>query len=62
MTEDKYKCLGCGEDCGIEPEEIHYSGTHCTHGNSGVHKTGFWLSDCCQDDFLTYDELDWEEV
>ena len=52
MTEDKYKCCDCLDVCEIEPEEIHYSGTHCTNGNSGIHKTGFYLSTCCQADYI----------
>ena len=58
MTSDKHYCCVCNEDCDIEPEEIHYSGTHCTNGNGGVHKTGFYYSVCCGAEFLTYDEND----
>ena len=42
-----YICSQCREECEIEKEAIHYSGTHCTHGLDGVHYTGFWVSTCC---------------
>ena len=51
---DEMVCLGCGEKCQPVKEYIHYSGTHCTHGKSGRHWTGFWVSDCCGDD-VKYD-------
>ena len=58
MTSDKHYCLECKDECEVEPEEIHYSGTHCTNGRAGVFKTGFYLSVCCGADFLIYDDLD----
>ena len=42
-----YICSQCREECEIEREAIHYSGTHCTYGKDGVHYTGFWESTCC---------------
>ena len=43
-------CVGCGEECGVIAESFDYAGTHCTGGNSGTHKTGRYISDCCLDD------------
>ncbi len=44
---EPYKCSECGDICKLVEETFDYAGTHCTHGNSGTHKTGRWLSDCC---------------
>lgn len=40
-------CTECGEPCTISEETFDYAGTHCTHGRSGTHHTGHYLSDCC---------------
>lgn len=56
----KHKCLECNEDCKIVEETFDYSATHCAP-NGGIHKTGFYTSDCCDAEFLTYDERDMED-
>jgi len=48
---DEYKCLSCGELCKLVEETFDYAGTHCTNGNSGTHKTGHYLTDCCLADY-----------
>ena len=60
MTEDDieiYICLDCLDQCIPEEETFSYSGTHCTHGQSGTHHTGHYTSDCCGAEFLTKDEI-----
>jgi len=51
MYEDKYRCLDCGDECKIVEETFDYAGTHCTHGKSGTHHTGHYVSDCCLAEF-----------
>ena len=51
-----YICLTCEEPCDLEEDVIHYSGTHCTHGQSGVYHTGHYYSDCCMGDYKENDE------
>ncbi len=58
MNDTKYKCEECGEECQIEEELIHYSGTHCTNGNSGVHHTGHYSSTCCEAGYEESEESD----
>jgi len=41
------KCSECGDTCKAIEEELGYSGTHCTNGKNGIHKTGRYISDCC---------------
>ncbi len=50
-TLDEYVCASCSEPCSIVEETFDYSGTHCTHGQSGTHHTGVYKSDCCLDDY-----------
>ena len=52
-TPDDAVCPNCGDPCTIVPYLNHfdYAGTHCTHGNSGVHFPADWgipVSDCCE--------------
>ncbi len=42
-----FKCNECGELCKVIEETFDYSGTHCTNGNGGTHRTGHYASDCC---------------
>ena len=53
---DRYRCTSCFEECTIEEEIITYSGTHCTHGQSGVYRTGHYSSSCCGDEYVEYVE------
>jgi len=46
-----YICEECGEECSIFEETFDYSGTHCTNGEGGTHKTGGWYSECCYSRF-----------
>jgi len=41
-------CNECEQTCYEIEETIEYSGTHCNYGNDGTHKTGYWVSDCCE--------------
>jgi hypothetical protein len=47
----KLVCDECGEECEKREITYHYSGTHCTHGESGVHHTGDYESVCCGADY-----------
>ena len=49
-------CNDCKEPCLVVEERIDYAGTHCTHGNSGVHYTGYYESDCCYADYILKEE------
>jgi len=49
--EREYKCSYCGKRCKIIEETFDYAGTHCTHGNGGVHYTGVYKSACCYEDY-----------
>ena len=47
-------CPNCDEPCEIVPldSSFSYSGTHCTHGQSGTHYPsdyGSPVSDCCEE-------------
>ena len=53
---DRYRCTSCFEECTIEEEIITYSGTHCTHGQSGTYRTGHYSSSCCGDEYVEYEE------
>jgi len=44
-------CCDCEDECELEKESFHYSGTHCTNGNDGIHYTGFYISECCGADY-----------
>ena len=66
-TPEGTTCPGCGEECRIVPNlnEFDYSGTHCTHGQSGTHYPFDWgcpVSDCCgvdiEDAVKEEDEID----
>ena len=48
--EEKSTCCGCGNECKAIEETFDYTGTHCTNGNGGTHRTGNYISDCCLDD------------
>ena len=52
------KCTECGEECALVEETFDYSGTHCTHGRSGTHHTGVWVSECCFADYEEYEEVE----
>ena len=54
-------CNECREECEVEEEIWHYSGTHCTHGQSGIHHTGWYYSVCCSAEFGIDDLLDDED-
>ena len=54
------KCVECGEPCGTIEETFDYSGTHCTHGISGTHRTGIYVSDCCLSDYIEMDDFDYD--
>ena len=55
----EYYCNECGGKCGVIEETFDYSGAHCTHGRSGTHHTGIWVSACCFADYEeTFDELE----
>jgi len=45
--ETQPKCSECHEPCKAVEETFDYAGTHCTHGNTGTHHTGHYVSDCC---------------
>mgnify|MGYP000303465010 CR=1 FL=1 len=47
QSEDKWYCTQCKDECGLTEETWDYGGTHCTHGQSGVHHSGVYVSDCC---------------
>ena len=49
---DKYFCTECNQPCEIEEETFDYSGTHCNHGQSGIHRTGHYTSKCCDSEFF----------
>ena len=55
----EYYCSECKDKCGIVEETFDYGGTHCTHGRSGTHHTGVWVSECCLAD---YEEIEIEEL
>jgi len=42
-----FKCNWCGEICEAVEETFDYSGTHCSGGKDGFHRTGNYLSSCC---------------
>jgi len=48
---DKFKCKSCGDECCVIEETFDYAGSHCTHGASGTHRTGIYVSDCCLSDY-----------
>jgi len=43
----QYLCPECKEPCKSVEETFDYAGTHCTNGESGTHRTGNYVSDCC---------------
>lgn len=45
--EKRHCCLGCKCDCDIKPVLVNVDRT-----------PGFYVSECCEADFLTYDEKD----
>ena len=45
-------CEECGEPCESVEDTFDYSGTHCTNGNGGTHRTGEYSSSCCGADYL----------
>ena len=47
---DKLICTECGDACRLVEETFSYAGTHCTGGNSGIRRTGYYSSDCCNSD------------
>ena len=51
-----YVCSDCKQPCALEKETFSYSGTHCTHGQDGVHWTGYWLSGCCGAEYEEFEE------
>lgn len=46
-AEDLPHCSSCSEACETVEETFDYSGTHCSHGKSGTHHTGNYISKCC---------------
>ena len=42
-----YYCQHCGNICEVVEESFDYRGTHCNHGRSGIHYTGYYESRCC---------------
>ena len=40
-------CEECGEPCESIEDVIDFSGTHCTNGIGGTHRTGEYSSSCC---------------
>lgn len=45
--EVEFECEECGEKCEAVEEVFDYSGTHCTGGEAGTHRTGNYYSSCC---------------
>ena len=45
-------CEECGEPCESVEDTFDFSGTHCTNGNGGTHRTGEYSSSCCGADYL----------
>lgn len=45
--EPEVYCTECGQECSEVWESFDYAGTHCTHGKSGTHYTGYKISSCC---------------
>lgn len=52
------KCDECGNECNVIEETWGYSGTHCTNGIEGIHRTGHWYSDCCDAGYSEQEEID----
>ena len=50
LSED-FICDDCEQACSIFEETIDFSGTHCTGGRDGTHRTGVYLSECCNADY-----------
>ena len=53
------ECPKCGKVCEIREDDpsFSYSGTHCTHGKSGIETLPLeWYSECCEADMA--EELD----
>ena len=50
-SEVEFKCVECGHRCALVEETFDYAGTHCTHGKSGTHHTGVYVSSCCLADY-----------
>ena len=53
-----YFCLECNQPCDVIEETFSYAGTHCgytTHGLPGIHKTGFYVSECCSGEYTDDD-------
>ena len=48
-----HTCDECGDECAAVEETFDYAGTHCTHGRSGTHRTGHYVSDCCLAEITT---------
>lgn len=44
-----YQC----DECDVIEETFDYSGTHCNNGKSGTHRTGIYLSSCCDSHHFT---------
>jgi hypothetical protein len=61
-SEDGPVCLACGEPCTALRESFDYAGTHCTHGRSGTHYTGRWISDCCGADIGSADDYEEQQA
>jgi predicted nucleic acid-binding Zn ribbon protein len=49
----KHTCEECKEECDIVEETFDYAGTHCNHGQSGIHRTGNYSSKCCDAGYET---------
>tara|TARA_R110000772_G_scaffold16535_5_gene46824 strand:- start:1986 stop:2198 length:213 start_codon:yes stop_codon:yes gene_type:complete len=49
----EFYCTNCKDPCGATEETWDYPGTHCTHGQSGIHHSGNYVSDCCLEELTT---------
>lgn len=49
-------CNECNEQCKGVEETFDYPGTHCNNGQSGIHHTGVYKSDCCESDMTNGDD------
>ena len=59
-TPEGFRCPECGGPCKIIPlrNEFDYAGTHCTHGEDGIHYPDNWgdpVSDCCEASIIKED-------
>ena len=48
---EDYWCTDCEQPCTLVEETFDYAGTHCTHGVSGTHHTGHYVSACCNAEY-----------